>query len=122
VAISSQPSVDGYQPSGTRPAHFAVQDSVCRGRHTLVLSGELDLSNADTLQTLIQRLAAEEVGGITLDLGHVDFMDSTGLRAVLVGQEICRRQGCAFDISPCSSAVRRLFELSGTIHVLKVAP
>jgi anti-anti-sigma factor len=79
----------------------------------LSLSGELDLASAGVLDTAIGELCTDGAERITLEMGELEFMDSTGLRSVLVGQELCEVNGCELLIGDLSAQVRRLFEVSG---------
>ena len=102
-------------------AGFEVTASVRDGRHTLLLSGELDLAVAAGLEATIRDLCGEGVSGIELDLSQLTFMDSSGLRAVLNAQELCAEHGYDFLVVPGSGQVRRLLELTGTTDVLRLA-
>jgi anti-sigma B factor antagonist len=77
------------------------------------LSGELDLSCAGRLDTTIAELCADGARRIVLEMGELAFMDSTGLRSVLVGAELCEVSGCELLIGATSPQVERLFEVSG---------
>jgi anti-sigma B factor antagonist len=80
---------------------------------TVSLVGELDLSSAGQLDTAIAELCADGARRIVLDMGELAFMDSTGLRSVLVGAELCKVSGCELLIGRTSQQVERLFEVSG---------
>lgn len=84
------------------------------GRDTLVLRGELDLVTAPELEDKVAALCLEGVRELVLDLRHVVFMDSSGLRTVLASMDMCRLHGCEFVVVP-GSAARRLFEITGVI-------
>jgi anti-sigma B factor antagonist len=105
---------------GSQPG-FEVQASVRGGRHTLILSGELDLATAAGLETTVLGLFVEGVNSVELDLSRLTFMDSTGLRAVLRAQELCAEHGYDFLVTPGSGQVQRLLELTGTTDVLPLA-
>src|SRR3954454_9523957 len=79
----------------------------------LVLAGELDLASAGLLDTAIAELCADGAERIVLELGELEFMDSTGLRSVLVGAELCKVNGCELLIGATSTQVERLFDISG---------
>lgn len=85
MAISREDADGNLTPQPTSP-QFGVQDVVCDGHHTLVLSGELDLAKAPGLEAVITRLCGDGVNGISLDLSGLTFMDSSGLQAVLHAQ------------------------------------
>ena len=98
--------------------HLEVQDHVTSGRHTLVLSGELDMANAAMLETMIERLCTEGIAGIALDLTALTFIDSTGIRVVVSAQQLCKEHGYAFALTPGTPAVQRIFEISGLLDTL----
>ncbi len=104
--------MEGSQPT------FEVQASVRNGRHTLLLSGELDLAVAAELEATILGLCGEGVSAIELDLSQLTFMDSTGLRVMLGARELCAEHGYDFLVTPGSGQVQRLLELTGTIDIL----
>lgn len=81
--------------------------------HVLRLSGELDLASAGELDTAIAELCTDGARRIAIEMGELSFMDSTGLRSLLVGKELCDVNGCELLIGELSSQVRRLFEVSG---------
>lgn len=83
------------------------------GRHVLRLAGELDLASAGVLDTTIAELCTDGASRITLEMEDLAFMDSTGLRSVLVGRELCDVNGCELVIGTMSRQVERLFDISG---------
>jgi anti-sigma B factor antagonist len=95
-----------------------VQDAVSGGRHTLVLSGELDMESVPRLQRLVVHLCADGAREIAMDLSKLRFMDSTGLHAILAAQIVCRDHGTGFMLTPPRGAVRRVFELTGMMDAL----
>ena len=72
--------------------------------------GEVDLGNADELASVLQADTCDGCDGVVLDLLGVPFMDSSGLRAVLVAADRLA-SGLVVVLSP-GSPVRRLFELA----------
>jgi anti-anti-sigma factor len=87
-------------------------------RQTLSLDGELDLVTAPELEDTIAALCLEGARALVLDMRHVGFMDSSGLRTVLAGVDMCRAHGCELMVIPGTGACRRLFELTGVIDDL----
>jgi anti-sigma B factor antagonist len=85
----------------------------------LSLKGELDLVSAGLLETRIAELCADGASRIVLEMGELGFMDSTGLRSLLVSQEVCTVNDCSFTISSLTPQVERLLELSGMDHRLR---
>jgi anti-sigma B factor antagonist len=115
VSISSDRQFQ--QPDNWGPA-LSVQDSVVGGRHTLVLTGELDVAQAADVEAVLQRVSANGTGGLTLDLSGLTFMGSTGVRLVLLARELCAKRGSEFRVVPGPPKVQQVFELTGVAGVL----
>ena len=79
----------------------------------LIVGGDLDVAaGADFVGAVDDALSAE--GSPTLveiDLGAVEFIDSSGLRALL---QVQQNYGERIRIGAVSAAVQRLLELTGT--------
>ena len=73
-------------------ATFSVQSSRVAGGIMLVLRGELDLTTARIAE---EALAAAEQSHelVALDLRNLSFMDSTGLRLIVVAEQRARQSG-----------------------------
>ena len=97
---------------------LAIQDSVVCGRHTLVLRGELDLSQSAEVEGLLQQVCSNGTRGITLDLSGLTFMGSTGLRVVLLARDLCRERGYEFGVVPGPASVQRVFEVTGLTGII----
>jgi anti-sigma B factor antagonist len=79
----------------------------------VAVGGEIDSSNCDRLQNLLSERAGAGSEVVEVDLANVTFIDSSGLRALLVGQQaIVSAQGSMRVVNP-SDNVRRLFEITG---------
>jgi anti-sigma B factor antagonist len=102
---------------GGSPQLELHEDSV-GARHTLVLTGELDMAWSPALDATLRRLCTEGSEAITLDLSKLTFMDSTGLRAVLLARELCEQYSCEFLLIPGPPQVQRLFEVTGLLERL----
>jgi anti-sigma B factor antagonist len=88
------------------------------GRHTLVLGGELDVASALELQYAVVRVCAEGARKIVLDISRLDFLDSSGLQAILSSQAVCNDHGVGYMLTPAKGAVQRALEVMGMIDVL----
>ena len=86
--------------------------------NTLALDGELDLVTAPELEDTIAALCVDGAHELVLDMRRVAFMDSSGLRTVLAGMDMCRQAGCDFMLIGDTGACRRVFELTGVIDDL----
>lgn len=84
------------------------------------LVGELDLSNAETLEAALTE-AIDSGKKVLIDLGRLEFLDSTGLALIvrLLGRSDAER----FSFLPSrSSGVRRLFNLTGLDGRMVLSP
>lgn len=84
---------------------------------TVALAGELDIAAAPEVASLMQGVV-EGSTAVLLDIEGVTFMDSAGLRCVLVCERLCREAGVAFALTPGSPRIRRLFEVAGLLSWL----
>ena len=83
---------------------------------TIALSGELDSSNAERLETAVSALLAERPRRVVFDLSQLRFMDSAGISVLvrLAGQVE------TVQIRDPSPIVRRVIEITGLAGVLQV--
>ena len=83
-----------------------------QGAPRLVVSGELDLSSAEELDSQLKQLEAAEPALLVLDLRELEFMDSTGLRAVIAADARARDRGARLVIVRAPEEVDRVFRLT----------
>lgn len=83
------------------------------GATVLRISGDLDIAvEDDAVGAVADALATEpRPAYLVLDLSAVEFMDSSGLRALL---RVHNRHGDQVRLGPVSAVVERLLELTGT--------
>jgi anti-sigma B factor antagonist len=80
-------------------------------RVCVALDGELDLSNVPTLEAALAE-AIDSGKNVLIDLGKLEFLDSTGLS--LIVRTLGRPDAERFSFLPSrSSAVRRLLSMTG---------
>jgi anti-anti-sigma factor len=91
--------------------------SVSTWTHTIVLTGELTHCSAYALEVEIERLCAEGVTGITLDLRKLELIDAVGVAVVAFRDGLCRRRGYDFKLIPGSPSMRRAFERAGVLEL-----
>jgi anti-sigma B factor antagonist len=88
----------------------------------LALSGELDLTAAPRLLEEVAACCDAGARVLLLDITALEFIDSTGLRAVLDSRARCEESRCSFGIEPererVSPQVRRLFQVTGLLKRL----
>ena len=75
--------------------------------------GELDLSNADTARSTLEALEREDGADLLLDLGELEFCDSTGLALIVSAASRCRDNGHGLKLLKAGPSVQRVFKLTG---------
>ncbi len=70
---------DGY--AGGSPARFAVGPPATGRAGTVVVTGDVDLANADQLHAALTEAAGDGTG-LTVDLTEVTYLDSAAVRTL----------------------------------------
>ena len=82
----------------------------------ITVSGELDISNAETFRKAVNSASARHPRRLILQLSGLRFIDSAGIAVLLTAvsnvDELCLR-------SP-SPAVRRILEVTGLLGVMTI--
>jgi anti-sigma B factor antagonist len=94
---------------------FEVREVREDGRVVFLVSGEIDLATAGDLRETL--LAAVDSRPLWVDLTEVEFMDSTGLNALVVAHHAS--DGSLVVVCP-EGPPRRALEISGLHQVLNV--
>jgi anti-sigma B factor antagonist len=94
------------------PNPLELRTELDHGAPRLILSGELDLASAEQLETQLKQLETSEPDVIVLDLRELEFMDSTGLRAVIAADARARERGGRLIVVRAPEEVDRVFRLT----------
>ena len=79
----------------------------------IAATGELDLSGAAALEAEIESLTADpDLGTVVLDLSRLEFMDSSGLRTIVLADMRAREAGRRFALVRGPETVHRVFEIT----------
>jgi anti-sigma B factor antagonist len=97
---------------------LSIRRTARAGKHTLALTGELDLDSAKDLEQAIREVCAAGSSGLVIDLRKVTFMDSTGLRVLIVAASLCEDGGHELRIIP-GEDIQRILEMTGLDRVLQ---
>jgi len=71
------------------------------------------MSTVPTFEKALSSALDEEPDRLMIDLSEVNFMDSSGLNALVRARNVMEDTGVQLVISGVSDQVRRLFEVSG---------
>lgn len=82
----------------------------------LALGGELDLDTTPELDHQLREATEGNPGRLLIDLGALDFMDSTGLGSIVRAQRFADSNGHRLTLRRGQHQVQRLFELTGVLE------
>jgi anti-anti-sigma factor len=100
-----------YRPaSAMSPFEITIEEG--EGKTRLALAGELDIASAPQFEEGLEKAEANGPAVLLLDLRKVEFMDSTGLRAVIAADERARSEGRRLVIVRGTPAVERVFSVT----------
>ena len=83
--------------------------------------GELNLSNAKTLEAELRRAIGGDASAVVLDLSAVTFIDSAGLRVLLLMAKQSLRNGGRLRLLRGSAPVEQAIEVAGAEDLLPLA-
>jgi anti-sigma B factor antagonist len=102
------------EPRGNEPEQLVSIDVQRDGADAVVrIAGELDMYSEAQLQHAISELDGDnDIRAVVLDLSQTEFLDSSGLRAMLAAERRLQAQGRAMKLRSPSSLVARLLEVT----------
>jgi anti-sigma B factor antagonist len=98
--------------------HFKTELHRDGGVAVLALWGELDLSSSAELDGQLERLDADR---IIVDLRELEFIDSTGLGALVKAHQRAQAEGRFLGLVKGGAQVQRLLDLTGLSRRLTIA-
>jgi anti-sigma B factor antagonist len=76
-------------------------------------SGELDLATVERLRDALDRAQARETALIVLDLSGLEFVDITGVHAIVDGERSAKLNGYEFGLVGATGEVARALGICG---------
>lgn len=101
------------------PGRLKIARMVDNGTISLALEGELDLAGAPDMEASLVAVERDEPTRLVIDLGRLQFIDSTGLRLLLQADARAKEQGYELVLRPGAQAVQRVFEVTGALAILR---
>jgi anti-sigma B factor antagonist len=102
---------------------LALETTVDGAVAVVALGGDLDMSGAGALEAEVERLrAADGLQAVVLDLRALEFLDSSGLRAILKVDMDSRDGGARLVLVRGAEQVQRVFELTRMEERLTFVP
>ena len=92
------------------------------GWSVLLVGGEVDVATAPRLREQLIKLVNDQRFRIVVDLGGVDFIDSTGLGVLIGALKRVRSHDGALHLVVDDPRVRKLFDITGLDQVFDIHP
>jgi anti-sigma B factor antagonist len=91
-----------------------------RDRVIVCPSGDVDLANAGNVEETIVELLERGFASVVVDLRGVTFLDSSGIRALIVAHNRAHELGARMPIILGGRCTRRPLEITGVLGYLDV--
>jgi anti-sigma B factor antagonist len=114
IPVSDRPS----SAFGSSMGRLGIRTSVRGSRHILALNGELDVASAPLLDATLADICAAGATDVVLDMAGVEFIDSSGLSAIIRGKSLCEQHNCGYSLTPAQRPAQGVFETAGVIDRL----
>ncbi|MFF7409151.1 STAS domain-containing protein [Streptomyces lydicus] len=97
-------------------------DPRTEGIVVVVLRGEIDYACEEMLLRCLTSALSSSARGIAIDLGKVSFWACSSVKVLLATRELAQRHGKTMSLRALSPIVRRVLELSESLHLFTTAP
>ena len=91
------------------------------GAASVVVSGEVDVSNADELRTALDQCLAGDVIDLTVDLAEVPYIDSTGIGVLVGAAHRAAEKNVRLEVARPQRNVARVLGLLGVTAELNIS-
>ena len=95
------------------PPGFAVEALSLSGAPGVSVRGEVDISTASQLTEALDAAIRGSAGAFVIDLCDVEFMDSSGINALVRARALLGREERALAVVCPPGPARRIFEIAG---------
>lgn len=90
------------------------------GVRLLRLTGELDMAGVDQLERLLTPDQTPEGATFVIDMRGLSFIDSSGLRALIMADERVRDEGGRFIVVRGPDRVNEILEMTGVAQRIEL--
>lgn len=108
--------MSGHPP---KPGSLDISSVLVDGAATIALEGELDLASVGQMEERFAAIDEQAPSRVVVDLSGLAFIDSSGLRVLLLADARARERGYEFVLLPGREPVQRVFEMTGALDVLR---
>lgn len=104
---------------GPKPGSLEISSALVDSAVKISLQGELDLASARKMEEHFASIDEQSPSRVVVDLGGLAFIDSSGLRVLLLADARARDRGYELVLLPGQEPVQRVFEMTGALDVLR---
>ncbi len=93
-----------------------------RHEDTLIVKakGRIDGTNAKDFQVELEAAIDLSESAVILDMEHLSYISSAGLRVILLMAKTLRNQKTKFAVCSLSDSIREIFEISGFDQIVSI--
>ena len=91
-----------------------------RGAPCVALRGELDVAEAPALEQALDAAIADSAGAFLIDACELEFLDSSGIRALLRARALLGREDRTLALICPPGAVRRALDVVGVSDLFTI--
>jgi anti-sigma B factor antagonist len=97
---------------------FEIENAPLSGRPGIAVRGEVDIATAPRLSEALDAAIHESSGTFVIDLGEVEFVDSSGVNVLLRARAVLGCEDRALAVVCPAGPARRIFEVAGVADLL----
>jgi anti-anti-sigma factor len=90
------------------------------GRQTVRLRADIDVTNVAGIEAVLRQLTSELTPDLVLNLEEVTFLDTAGVRLLLLADRWQQKAGHTLTVVPGEGVVERVFQVGGHALILKI--
>jgi anti-sigma B factor antagonist len=102
-----------------RPGSLQISSALVDGAVRVSLGGELDLASARQMEEHFAAIDEQTPTRVVVDLKGLTFIDSSGLRMLLLADARAREHGYELVLLAGPEPVQRVFEMTGALDLLR---
>ncbi len=99
-----------------------VKSETRDGATIIAPEGDVDLSRSPVLRTALREAQTGRPKRLIIELGLVDYMDSSGVATLVEALQIARRNNTRMVLCGMKDRVRSIFEIARLDTVFTIAP
>ncbi len=105
---------------GLLKTSVTVPDSATTAYTVVALAGEVDATNSDELNDVLDAEVRKRPPLLLIDMSGLSFMDSTGLRMLLRASRVLDQQGGVLGLVSPQAAVTRVLQLTKADQLIPI--